>query len=69
MRNLQSPKLVVETVLLKHLNLHSQGKTSYLEMSQGLAENWIEKWTFDTNEMTMTYCSIDGIEMLTEAIK
>jgi len=24
---------------LKHLNLHNQGKTSYLEMSQGLAES------------------------------
>ena len=28
---------------LKHLDLHSQGKTSYLEMSRGLADSGIEK--------------------------
>src|SRR6187455_157983 len=41
--------------LLKHLNLHNQGKTNYLEMSKGLADSGIEKWTFDTGRMTIIY--------------
>jgi uncharacterized protein YbcV (DUF1398 family) len=28
---------------LKHLGLHNQGKTNYLEMSKGLADSGIEK--------------------------
>ena len=31
---------------INHLNLHSQRKTSHLEMSRGLADSGIEKWTF-----------------------
>jgi uncharacterized protein YbcV (DUF1398 family) len=54
---------------LKHLDLHNQGKTNYLEMSKGLADSGIEKWTFDTNKMTITYYDKDGNEMLVEAIK
>jgi len=55
--------------LLKHLNLHAQGKTNYWEMSQGLADNGIEKWSFDTNEMTITYYDVEGREILVEAIR
>jgi len=54
---------------LKHLDLHSQGKTSYLEMSRGLAATGIEKWTFDTNKMTMTYYDKRGNVMLLEEIE
>ena len=54
--------------LLKHLNLHNQGKTNYLEMSRGLAESGIEKWSFDTSKMTITYYDTEGREMLVEAI-
>jgi uncharacterized protein YbcV (DUF1398 family) len=54
---------------IKHLNLHSQGKTSYLDMSRGLADSGIEKWTFDTNKMTMTYYDKAGNVMLLEEIK
>ena len=53
---------------IKHLNLHSQGKTSYVEMSRGLADSGIEKWTFDTNKMTMTYYDKGGNVMLLEEI-
>ena len=52
--------------LLEHLELHNQGKTSYLEMSKGLADSGIEKWTFDTNDITITYYDNVGKEMLTE---
>lgn len=54
--------------LLKHLNLHNRGKTNYLEMSKGLADSGIEKWTFDTGKLTITYINIDGHRMLVEAI-
>ncbi len=55
--------------LLKHLHLHEQGKTTYLEMSQGLAESGIEKWTVDTNKRTMIFYDQAGNEMLVERIK
>jgi len=55
--------------LLEHLNLHNQHRTSYLEMSKGLAESGVEKWTVDTNRMTMTFYDKAGNEMLVEAIE
>lgn len=54
--------------LLTHLSLHNQGKTDYLEMSQGLADSGTEKWSFDTGKMTITYFDGRGNEMLVEAI-
>jgi uncharacterized protein YbcV (DUF1398 family) len=53
---------------LKHLKLHEQGKTSYVEMSQGLADSGIEKWTVDTSQMTMIFYDKSGSEMLVETI-
>ena len=55
--------------LLKHLSLHNEGKTDYLEMSRGLAESGTEKWSFDTNKMTITYFNKEGREMLVETIE
>lgn len=54
--------------LLTHLSLHNQGKTGYLEMVRGLADSGIEKWSFDTGEMTITYYDREGRGMLVEAI-
>jgi uncharacterized protein YbcV (DUF1398 family) len=54
---------------LKHLKLHEQGKTTYIEMSKGLAESGIEKWTVDTSKMTMVFYDKAGNEMLVEKIK
>ena len=53
---------------LEHLDLHNQQKTTYMEMSRGLAESGIEKWTVDTNAMTMTFLDKAGKVMLIEAI-
>jgi uncharacterized protein YbcV (DUF1398 family) len=39
-----------------------------LEMSRGLADSGVEKWTFDTHKMTITYYDKDGTELLVEAI-
>ena len=54
---------------LEHLRRHEQRQTTYLEMSRGLAESGIEKWTVDTNSMTMTFYDKAGGEMLVEQIK
>jgi uncharacterized protein YbcV (DUF1398 family) len=54
---------------LEHLNLHNHHQTGYLEMSKGLAESGIEKWTVDTSRMTMTFYDKAGNEMLVETIK
>lgn len=53
---------------LTHLRLHEQGKTDYFEMSKDLADSGIEKWTFDTNKMTIAYYDKDGNKMLVETI-
>ena len=55
--------------LIKHLSLHNQGETDYLQMSQGLAESGTEKWSFDTSKMTITYYDKVGSEMLVESIE
>jgi uncharacterized protein YbcV (DUF1398 family) len=54
---------------IRHLNLHNQRKTSYLEMCRGLADSGIEKWAFDTSKMTMTYYDKGGNVMLLEKFK
>jgi len=55
--------------LLKQLDLHKQHKTTYLEMSKGLADSGVEKWTFDTIDMTITYYDKDGTKLETESIR
>jgi uncharacterized protein YbcV (DUF1398 family) len=54
---------------LGHLGRHERGETTYLEMSRGLAQSGIEKWTVDTGRMTMTFYDKTGREMLVEQIK
>jgi uncharacterized protein YbcV (DUF1398 family) len=58
-----------EANFLRHLKLSEQGKTTYVEMSKGLAESGIEKWTVDTSEITMVFYDKAGNEMLAERIK
>jgi uncharacterized protein YbcV (DUF1398 family) len=53
---------------LEHLRRHELRQTTYLEMSRGLAESGIEKWTVDTSRMTMTFYDKAGTEMLLEQI-
>jgi aminoglycoside 6'-N-acetyltransferase len=56
-----------ETVV-EHLRLHEQGKTSYIEMSTGLADSGVEKWTVDTMAMTLTFADTRGIALVVQAI-
>ncbi len=53
---------------LEHLARHERRETTYLEMSRGLAESGIEKWTVDMGRMTMTFYDKAGVEMLVEQI-
>jgi uncharacterized protein YbcV (DUF1398 family) len=53
---------------LEHLGRHERRETTYLEMSRGLAQSGIEKWTVDTGRMTMTFYDKAGREMLVEQI-
>lgn len=54
--------------LVEHLRLHSEGRTSYVEMSKGLANSGVEKWTFDTNKLTVAYYDKAGNELLVEDV-
>jgi uncharacterized protein YbcV (DUF1398 family) len=54
--------------VVEHLGLHEIGRTSYLEMSKGLADSGVQKWTIDTTAMTLTYLDKQGRELVTEAI-
>lgn len=54
--------------MLSHLNLHQEGKTGYLEMTRGLADSGVEKWTFDTQKMTLTFYGWGERELLVEQI-
>ena len=53
---------------LEHLRRHEQRQTTYLEMSMGLAQSGIEKWTVDTGRMSMTFYDKAGREMLVDQI-
>jgi len=53
---------------LQHLRQHERRQTTYSEMSRGLAQTGIEKWTVDTGRMTMTFYDKAGREMLVEQI-
>ena len=53
---------------LQHLRRPERRQTTNLEMSRGLAQSGIEKWTVHTGRMTMTFYDKAGIEMLVEQI-
>lgn len=56
-------------ILMHHLNQHQEQKSDYFEMTRGLAESGIEKWTFDTNAMTVSYVDSIGNALLVESIE
>jgi uncharacterized protein YbcV (DUF1398 family) len=53
---------------LRHLARHERRETTYLEMSRGLAQSGIEKWSVDTGRMTMTFYDKAGTELLFDPI-
>lgn len=54
------------SAFLAHLRRHSDGETSYVEMSAGLAASGVEKWVADTAALTMSYCDRAGATLLVE---
>jgi uncharacterized protein YbcV (DUF1398 family) len=56
------------TAFLDHLRRHERGETSYLEMSKGMADSGVERWTVDTHAMTMTFHDRSGELLLAERI-
>lgn len=53
---------------LQHLRRHELGETGYMDMSRGLAESGIEKWSVDAEGMTMTFYDRAGNAMLVNRI-
>lgn len=54
---------------LHHLRQHELGRTKYLEMSRGLAEAGVEKWTVHTGNLTMTFYDRMGVPLLVKQIQ
>jgi len=54
--------------VIEHLRLHELGRTTYLEMSAGLAASGVERWTINTEAMTLTYIDKQGHVLVTDAI-
>ncbi|MGB7438082.1 MAG: DUF1398 family protein [Candidatus Acidiferrum sp.] len=54
---------------LQHLRQHERRETTYLEISKGLVQSGVEKWTVDIGRMTTTFYDKAGRERLVEQIK
>lgn len=50
------------------LKAHQEGETDFLTFCKDAAENGVEKWTVDTQEMTCVYYDKSGNKMIVEAI-
>ena len=53
---------------LRYMRLVEEGGVGYVEMSKALAGNGVEKWTFDTAELTITYLDKAGTVLLRENV-
>ena len=54
---------------LRFMQEVEQGGVGYVEMSKALADNGVEKWTFDTEKLTITYLDKAGNVLLAETIE
>jgi uncharacterized protein YbcV (DUF1398 family) len=52
---LAATEICERETFLQPLRRHERRETIYLQMSRGLAQSGIEKWTVDTGTMTMTF--------------
>lgn len=50
------------------LKLHQQGETDYITFCKDCAENGVEGWKMDLNDMTCTYFEKNGNDILVEII-
>lgn len=56
------------TQLKHHLKIHQAGETDYLTFCTQSAEDGVEKWTLDIQNLTCTYYDKAGNIMVTEVI-
>lgn len=54
---------------LQYMQQVEQGGVGYVEMSKALADNGVEKWTFDTEKLTITYLDKAGNVLLDEKVE
>jgi uncharacterized protein YbcV (DUF1398 family) len=54
---------------LQFMQKVEQGGVGYVEMSKALADNGVEKWTFDTDKLTITYLDKAGNVLLSEKVE
>jgi uncharacterized protein YbcV (DUF1398 family) len=55
--------------LLRYMQQVEKGGVDYAEMSKALADNGVEKWTFDTDKLTITYLDKAGNVLLHEKVE
>jgi uncharacterized protein YbcV (DUF1398 family) len=54
---------------IEYMQRVEQGNVGYAEMSKALADNGVEKWTFNTEKLTITYLDKAGNVLLSENLK
>jgi uncharacterized protein YbcV (DUF1398 family) len=54
---------------LQYMQQVEEGSIGYVEMSETLADNGVEKWTFDTGKLTITYLDKAGNVLLSEKVE
>ena len=54
---------------LRYMQQVERGGVGYVEMSRALADNGVEKWTFDTEKLTITYFDKAGNVLLAEQVE
>ncbi len=52
----------------RHLDRHAAAETNYFEMSKGLADSGVDRWTVDTAAMTMAFRDKRGRDLFVEKI-
>ncbi|MBB6571182.1 GNAT family N-acetyltransferase [Kribbella sandramycini] len=57
-----------QVAVVELLEQVAAGGVSYVDMSRGLAELGVEKWTFDTEALTITYYDRAGRALLAEQV-
>lgn len=60
---------VDEKQFLTTMSLAAKGKIDYIEMSKKLTESGIERWIFDTKDLTIVYISKAGDIVQKENVK
>ncbi|MFC4038329.1 DUF1398 family protein [Dactylosporangium siamense] len=53
---------------LQYMQRVEQGGVGYVEMSKAMADHGVEKWTFDTQRLTITYFDSAGTVLLGENV-